>query len=327
MVNVLVVNPVPFHYECIESVLVYLNRLLDYMCQPSQADDISVHSVTLLYMENVAFKQYMLSVLDGIQNKYKMIITINEYTPECFVEYQLLNDIIIYVTDPELYKIKDVQLVNVNPSIKTMYIVHNYSKNYVNHSPSLWLWYLAPHCGGANYFIPKVLPYSHESVSYKPRVYNKVPIFLIQGDIRRRDIRQYYAILRGINAGYIRNCKFRIIGKCITGNIQRHPMFEICPNTDFIRYHELSVGCDYILPLVSYTYNTEYYRAKLTSSISYGLGYNMKFVIDNRLSDVYNIPGDMSYVYNASRPMDIIRAIKNAVNDYYSQPQSILHGD
>ena len=54
-------------------------------------------------------------------------------------------------------------------------------------------------------------------------------------------------------------------------------------------YHKEFLDCYSIIPLITKKSHPQYYKNKLTSSINYGLAYNLNFLIDIDLQNIYNL--------------------------------------
>jgi 2-methylcitrate dehydratase PrpD len=66
-----------------------------------------------------------------------------------------------------------------------------------------------------------------------------------------------------------------------------------------------------IIPLISKATHEQYYTKKLTSSVSYGLAYKLKFLVDDELQDIYRF--ENSVTYDAREEEDMARAFKDTL--------------
>ena len=84
-------------------------------------------------------------------------------------------------------------------------------------------------------------------------------------------------------------------------------------NLNFIDYHKefLDVYC--ILPLITKKTHPQYYNNKLTSSINYCIGYNLKCIIDKDLQEIYNL--NNVEVFNDEN--DIVHSFRKTLIDFY----------
>ena len=87
-------------------------------------------------------------------------------------------------------------------------------------------------------------------------------------------------------------------------------------NLDFIHFHKEFEDVYAILPLVSKNKNPLYYRGKLTSSINYGLAYNLTFILDNELNAIYNLP--KSHVYKEGDVGSLINEFNKSLQMFYT---------
>ena len=69
-------------------------------------------------------------------------------------------------------------------------------------------------------------------------------------------------------------------------------------NLNFQDYHREFLDCYGIIPLISKEENASYYKNKLTSSINYGLAYDLWFLIDKDLQEIYNLKKSKIYTDN-----------------------------
>lgn len=131
-----------------------------------------------------------------------------------------------------------------------------------------------------------VLPFANQKIKV-----NK-PIFIIQGNIcdSKRLFNQLEELLE-----IKRDFTIKIIGKF--RKKYQHPTFFKNPkinlkiNLNFEDYHKEFLDCYAILPLVDEEHQPKYFKSKLTSSINYGKAYNLKFLIDKKLNDIYKLNG------------------------------------
>lgn len=162
-----------------------------------------------------------------------------------------------------------------------------------------------------NYFKCDSLPFNDT------KLLTDVPIYVIQGAIssRRRDFGLLKAILE---EPYNYDFKIKILGH---GTLD--PEFDkykdkllLRNNLDFIDFHKEFEDVYAILPLVSKINNPLYYRGKLTSSINYGLAYNLTFIIDNDLNAIYNVP--KSHVYKEGDHVSLINQFNKSLRLFYN---------
>lgn len=251
------------HTEIIETIILNYHYLTK--TDPS-SDEI--------YLE---FKKINTSFNDYISRKYPKII-INKLNKN----YDYLINITAY---PEDFKTKFVNSIN-NPKI--FHICHDITDELLENKQ---IYFLTKLCNNNRYIKCDILPYQEKQ--YK----NDIPIYIIQGDFKRRDMNILKEILN-----HKFNTDFRIKICCRSNTIDMNLFKDLdtskiifCLDKDFQEYHNEFLGCYCIIPLISKTITPVYYTNKLTSSINYGLGYKLKFLIDDELQNIYNL--ENAYVY------------------------------
>ena len=85
-------------------------------------------------------------------------------------------------------------------------------------------------------------------------------------------------------------------------------------NLNFFDYHKAFANTYCILPLITKNSHSQYYKNKLTSTISYALGYKLKCLIDKDLQNIYKLP-DVEIFNNEN---DISKAFLNTLKTYYN---------
>ena len=176
----------------------------------------------------------------------------------------------------------------------TYYILHNYVHWPIAGGHPSNIFYLAPHCKTEtpNYFIPDILPFSSKSVSATDCLLvsddGELNAILVQGSMHRRDQRLLIELARSVVNNPQTN-KLVILTRSTNIRLPRHPRIKIIHKADFWDFHQTAAQCNIIATLVSPATHPKYYNSKLTSSISYGLGYNMRFLIDSKLASIYGI--------------------------------------
>jgi hypothetical protein len=181
-----------------------------------------------------------------------------------------------YYINCTIYK-NDEQYISLNRN--AYYIAHEVfpteNKNII---------FLTP-LNNTNYILCDRLPYCD---NVKPA---ELPIFVIQGDIKRRDLDILKIILEG---SYDYDYRIKILGRTrLPSEFDKYSDKLILKyDLNFIDYHSEFLDCYCILPLITKDTRPEYYSKKLTSSIIYGLAYNLHFLIDKDLQDIYNLKND-----------------------------------
>ena len=273
-----------FHYEILETLICKYDSIIKKnKCE----NDI----IYLSFMKNDSFEKY-------IRSKYPKII-VNIKPEVC--------DYIIY---PTHYDIKNFQFSQKYfDDAKHYYISHNitaFTKNAHN------IYHLTPLCKSNNYIFADVLPYSNE------KKYSAIPIYIIQGNIE--DKRRNYKLLEKIlEKQYDYDYRIKVIGYGkLNSNFDKYSDKIIGKyGLNYIDFHKEFLDGYCILPLTLKETQPQYYTDKLTSSISYGLAYNLKFLIDKELQDCYNLKN--VEVFNNVDNITI--AFEKTLVDFYNNRQ------
>ncbi len=140
-----------------------------------------------------------------------------------------------------------------------------------------------------------------------------VPIFVIQGSIRRKDT-DLLRIILNENDGSGGEYKIRILSKRKPpSDIISHERVKHVNTNSFVGFHSQFVDCYGIIPLVSFEKQKHYYVKKCTASINYARGYDLKCLIDSKLQDVYKL--ENVKVYEDKR--DIGKKFGECLLDFY----------
>lgn len=330
-------NPVSCHYECIESVIHYLPLIFKERYEPEIKPNLSTISLVLNIVPEHGFIKYITTYKTQLMNRYGFAdIIINPVADVGYIENP---DIARIVSYPEPGEIRIFLTIPsgefAKPEIfnwpNTYYILHNYralDRDGVSIITPGNVFYLAPHCHVAlpnNYFIPDILPFSHKSVSYMDRP-TQVPIqdgawILVQGRITRRVPALIKLLIKFSTAstqGRVNNpdaigiSPVNLVILTKSSNFMEHnpANIHLITNSDFWDFHQWSAKCNIIATLVSQQTHHVYYSRKLTSSISYGLAYQMRFLIDTDLYNIYSqvLQSQNCFTY-ATRP-DFIKVLK-----------------
>jgi len=281
MRNILIYNNICCHYEIIESIIHKFTNII--------ITDISQDIITIKYIENIHFKKY-------INNKYKNIIFTNNmiYNED---NYDIIINCTVYNKD-----IQSIKKLNKNNK-KYIFIAHeitNELKEIKN------IYFLTPLCNNNNYFYCDILPF------YSDKKKTNEPIFIIQGSIN--NMRRNFNLLDNIlNNKYDYKFKIKIIGHSGNKSFAINNNLIIKSDLNFIDYHKEFIDAYCILPLISYETHPMYYNNKLTSTINYAKGYNLKILLDNKLQSIYNM--NNAYVYNNTD--EFIQKFKFLIKEFY----------
>jgi hypothetical protein len=273
-----------FHFEIIESIIEKYNIIIN----------IEKNSKNKIYLENIIDKNYILY----INKKYPSILInkkINNYNYKIystFYEKNLHN----YINQVNNFK-------------KNFFIAHEVSyelKKYKN------IFYLTPLCNSKNYIYADVLPKIIKKIDCK------IPVYIIQGNFDNSR-RNYNLLLKILNTNYgkekIYKIKFLGKGKLPLEIEKYKDKIIIKNNLNFLDYHKEFSDCYYIIPLITKKTHANYYNIKLTSSISYAKGYNLKCLIDKDLQDIYKL--NNAEVFNNEE--DISDIFKKTLDNFYKK--------
>jgi hypothetical protein len=281
--NLLILNKVPFHYETIESVIEYSDKILNI-------DKSKIKNIHLKIVPNKMFEEY-------IQNKYKhlsfKIFYVKSETPH--KNYNYIINCTIY---PRNYNV--IKKLNKN---KYFFICHE-----TNIPKQKNIFFLTPLCKNSNYIYLDKLPFQENKKDID------IPIYAIQGNIdsHRRNYRLLYKILEN---NYDKDFKIKLIGRGqMPEQLKKFKDKIILKNNlNFLDYHKefLDVYC--ILPLTLKKTHKQYYTRKLTSTINYAKSYNLKCLIDDELQNIYKL--ENAEVFHDEN--NIIEAFTKTLNDFY----------
>ncbi len=210
------------------------------------------------------------SLKDFITTKYGI-----EYVPSEQGDYSIK----VYNT------LVETDLLRLNP--KHYYIAHDVKDTYSQFENVI---YLCPFSPKNKWFLPSILPFSESKKQ------SDTPIVCVQGNIRSKR-RDFDILTRLLETYKDLNFKIKIIGKGNLSDLLKKHSHKIIlrNNLDFQRYHKEFLDCSAIFPLVDPIDFPQYFTTKLTSSISYGVGYNLTFFCHQKLIDIYNLKNAVGY--------------------------------
>ena len=274
--KLLIRNPCNFHYEIIESIIVKYHEIFNF--NSNKKIDIYLH-----FNKNDNFQEY-------IAKKYPKIKFEN------IKDYDYYVNCTIY--DKDFHK-----LDNDKKSVKR-YISHEITERLKTNSNVYFLTPLSKH----RYISADVLPY----LEYKKK--SSIPIYVIQGNLNHG--RRYLNLLNKIlDQSYKHNFIIKLIGRgYLPKQLDKHKNKIVLKNNlNFMDFHKEFLDAYCILPLISKKTHSQYYNRKLTSSINYARGYNLKCIIDEDLQKIYKL--DNGEVYKDIN--DIVDCFAKTLEDFY----------
>ena len=258
----LIVNNNPYHYEIIESVIKHYDKILSI-----KKGEIS--KILLRIIPDDSFISYL-------QKKYPAIIINGNH----YFNMKYLINVSIYHSDYELiHKMKN-----------SYYITHEIHDDFKQQNNVL---FTTPLCGSDKYMYFTDLPFSENKQKHN------LPIYIIQGELKRRN---WNLLKKILERKYEYDYKIKIIGKgeiptLLKELIDKHnDKIILKQELSFQDYHKEFLDCYGIIPCISLQTNKIYYEKKITSSINYGIGYDLYFLIDNNLQKIHNVK--KAYIYN-----------------------------
>lgn len=262
--SLLIINNDNFHFEIIESIVIHYNKILSI-----HKNEIS--TIILKIANNINFIEYL-------QNKYPfLIINKNIYFG------------IKYLINVSIYK-KDYHLIN--KMANSFYISHEVDDELKKYSN---VFFTTPLCNTSKYMYFTELPFKNKKQN------SEIPIFIIQGEFKRRN---WNLLKKILERKYTIPYKIKILGNgAIPITLKKlfttyNDIVEIKQDLNFQDYHREFLDCYGIIPCISKTENAAYYLNKLTSSINYGLGYDLWFLVDKDLQEIYNLKKSKIYTDN-----------------------------
>lgn len=266
-----------FHYEIIESVIVKYYRILNI----DKNIPIQIYLQLSEHPDN-SFKSY-------IKSKYPKII------------FKQISNFDYYI-NCTVYD-KDYKNMDKQKSVKK-YISHEIT-NQLKSNPNVY--FLTP-LGKHNLLTADILPFSNMKKS------SNIPIYIIQGNLN--DNRRNLSLLAKIlDKTYDKDFIIKLVGRgYLPPSLLPYKNKIILKNNlNFQDYHKQFLDAYCILPLITKQSHPQYYQNKLTSSINYAKGYNLKCLIDKDLQNIYKL-NNVAVFNNID---DIQNIFEDTLKDFY----------
>ncbi len=259
------------HYEIIESILHHIS----FICK------------TILPKETQIFLKIQPeeSFIHYITHKYLNLTMVDDFTKP--KEY----DFYINCTLNQLLdKNNDFNMLTLDPT-KHFYIAHviyPYLRKKKN------VYFLTPIS-----LVSRLISCSYLPFIDKPKIKTDIPIFIVGGFINPYS-RNYQMLKMLLDTPTPHPYKIKLLGKSKDQSVPFGPEYNdriiYCLNYNFVQYHHefLDVYC--MLPCINPESNPEYYTKKISSTINYIKGYQLKSIIDDQLQSIHQL--ERAYVYH-----------------------------
>ena len=209
--------------------------------------------------------------------------------------YQFYIEVTIYPSDYD-------RISRVDPT-RHFFISHDYDPTRQPRN----VFYLAG-MASQNVLKTAVLPFSD-----RPKPTAGPPVFLIQGDFRKRDAAALLALLLSRQS---KPYRLSIVGNHIDVPwLKGWSHVTVKNNLGFIDYHAECARASAILTLVSPELQPDYYASKLTSSITYARAYNLHAIIDSKLQSIYEL--ENAHVYEPGNTKSFMSAFGRALDQLH----------
>jgi hypothetical protein len=288
--NLLIENNFNYHFEILESIIVKYQEIIN--------QKISFEKIYLQIYPNSSFESY-------IKSKYSNLEIKNYYHKENIdFDYK----IIATIYPEEFFKIND-------PSDNIFYICHQKIEDeLIPENLTKQILFLSNFSKKLRHFQADILPFKKLIKFQNP----SIPIFIVQGNFNHdKHYRRNLEILDKILIeNYQENFLIKLLGRGeVPFHLLNHPKIKYLENLDFQDFHYEFLNAFAIITCISKKTHPQYYSTKLTSSINYGLAYNLHFLIDEDLFKIYY--PKKSFVYQSFS--DIPKKFNDLLNLFYQK--------
>lgn len=273
-------NPKNYHYEIIESLIIKYNEILNINFDFNKTE---INIFIRLVKENESFINY-------IKNKYSFV---NFEIPEKYDYY-----VCITTYDKDYINIKNKNSKN------HFYISHDISKRLESLSNVYFLTPLAKKYITTNIF---------ES---KNKIKTDIPVYIIQGNLNHG--RRNYSLLEKIlDNTYNQKFKIKLVGNGdFPKKLEKYSKKILLKNNlNFEDFHKEFLDGYCILPLITKKSHPQYYTKKLTSTMNYASGYDLKCLIDEDLQNIYQLKN----VEVFKNENDIVEKFIKTLQEFYDK--------
>lgn len=282
MGKLLIENNVGYHQEIVETVILDYYKLLNL--DKSIPIEIFFHSTRP--NSRIDFEKY-------IKGKY----------PE--INFKKINNYDYYINCTVYQRDLDNGLkIDSNVNSNKKYIAHEITDK-LKANPNIY--FLTP-LSGEKFIYADKLPFSDEKIK------TDIPVYIIQGSLYKSR-RNFNLLARILEKNYDYPFKIKLMGwgDIPEDLIKYKEKIILKTNLSFINFHKEFIDGYCILPLISKKTHPNYYLNKLTSTINYAKGYNLKCLIDKDLQEIYNL--ENVEVFNNID--DITDSFEKTLEDFY----------
>jgi hypothetical protein len=273
-----------YHFETIESLINKYHLILK----------IPKNNNFKICLDNISCDDY----INYIKNKY----------PEIKINCKIKNfNYKIYSTFyPKLINKYKNELLNN----KIFFICHSINGNTLQYKN---IYYITPLCKNKQFIYADILPEIN-------KISTEYPIYVIQGSFTDKR-RNYRLLVNILKHNYDKEFKFKFLGRGKFPKILIPFKSKIIieESLNFLDYHNAFSDCYCILPLITKTSHPQYYKNKLTSTISYAMAYNLKCIIDKDLQKIYKLKN--VEIFNNEN--DIEKAFIKSLNYFYENKNNL----
>ena len=288
--NLLIENNFNYHFEILESIIVKYHEIIN--------QDIYFDKIYLQIYPNSSFERY-------IKSKYSNLEILYYYQNE-YIDFDYKIIATIY---PE-------ELLTINyPSDKIFYICHQkIDDELIPENLTNQILFLSNFSKKLRHFHAEILPFK-KLIKFQNPI---IPIFIVQGNFfhdnhHRRNLEILEEILM---ENYQHDFIIKLLGRGkVPTHLLNHPKIIYLENLDFQDFHYEFLNAFAIIPCISKKTHPQYYSSKLTSSINYGLAYNLHFLIDEDLFKIYY--PKKSFVYQSFS--DIPKKFNDLLNLFFKK--------
>lgn len=315
MSKILISNNVPFHYDIIQSMIEKYDELLKIEKDSSDTIDLYMvddYSHVTPNLNFIQLKRYL-------SQKYKIrFIDSVDYS---IYDYEIHGTAAKQSAPETDGGIRPEHMIDDN---KRVYISHDVDEELLSFSNVMFL----SNFGREDIPMDRIF-----IVDRLPEVCvekNIIPNIVIQGSFVRSkfDRTRDYSILEDIlSIDYELDFKITIVGAWHQPDFNINEFIDmpritdsnknrinVLLNKDWKTFNSICANADLIAPLVSKKEQPHCFSNKITSSIFYGRGYQVRMFVDDDFVKAYNLTPEQSVVYNRDRIQD---SFKEFLEDFY----------